>query len=55
MKDARIPEKPVASVPKTGDDPLKPILLLALCAVTAVAWIAVTIRRRKRRKADEKE
>ena len=53
MKDARIPEKPVASVPKTGDDPLKPILLLALCAVTAVAWVAVTIRRRK--KADEKE
>lgn len=55
MKDARIPEKPVASVPKTGDDPLKPILLLALCAVTAVAWVAVTIRRRKRKKADEKE
>lgn len=55
MKDARTPEKPAGSVPKTGDNPLKPILLLAVCGACAVAWIAVTIRRRKRRKADEEE
>lgn len=55
MKDARTPEKPAGSVPKTGDHPLKPILLLAVCAISAITWIAVTIRRRKKRKADEEK
>lgn len=55
MKDARIPEKPAGSVPKTGDNPLKPIVLLVVCAVSATAWIVITVHRRKKHKADEEK
>lgn len=55
MKDARITEKPAGSVPKTGDNPLKPIILLVVCAVSATAWIVITVHRRKKHKADEEK
>ncbi len=44
MKDARTPEKPetpVTSVPKTGDDPWKPLLLLADCGLSAAALVII--------------
>ncbi|SHK54166.1 SpaA isopeptide-forming pilin-related protein [Hespellia stercorisuis] len=44
MKDARTPE---TSVPKTGDNPLKPILLVILCGI-CVAGLVLTIRKKKK-------
>ncbi len=55
MKDQKIPETPNVSVPKTGDDPRKPLALLAVCAVSAAALAAVTIRKRKRLKTEGSE
>lgn len=55
MKDARITEKPAGFVPKTGDAPLKPIILLVVCAISGAVWAGVTVRRRKRRKKDEEK
>lgn len=52
MKDEKTPETPKTpvSVPKTGDNPWKPILLLALSGASALALAGVAIRNRKRRK-----
>lgn len=56
MKDARAPEKPETpepSVPKTGDDPWKPLLLLAICGLSAAALVVTTVRKRKLKKKEE--
>lgn len=56
MKDARTPEKPetpVTSVPKTGDDPWKPLLLLAICGLSAAVLAVTTVRKRKRKNKGE--
>lgn len=55
MKDARTPEKPAGEVPKTGDHPYKPLLLLGICSACVVAGITVKIFKRKKRKTDEEE
>lgn len=55
MKDAKTPEKPVGTVPKTGDNPLKPLLLLAVCGGCGAAWLAVTMHRRKKKRRDEEK
>lgn len=47
MKDKKIE---VTTVPKTGDNPMKPMILLAVCAVSAAVFVIVTIRRRKIKK-----
>lgn len=55
MKDEKTPETPKtpASTPKTGDNPWKPIVLLALCGASALAFVVVTIRKRKHRKKEK--
>ena len=55
MKDQKTPKTPNVSVPKTGDDPRKPLALLVICAVSAAALAAVTIRKRKRLKTEGAE
>lgn len=55
MKDAKTSEKPAGSVPKTGDNPLKPLLLLAVCGGCGAAWLAVTMHRRKKKRRDEEK
>lgn len=52
MKDAKSPETPKGSVPKTGDDPWKPFLLLAICAASAITLVITGIRKRKQMKAN---
>lgn len=52
MKDTRIPESPPV-IPKTGEHPWKPIVLLILCGVTIVAFAGVTIRKRRRKKKEQ--
>lgn len=51
MKDARLPETPVVSVPKTGDNPWKPLILLAVCGLSVTALVVIAVRKRKRSKA----
>lgn len=56
MKDARIPEKPetpVTSVPKTGNDSWKPLLLLVICGLSAAVLAVTTVRKRKRKDKGE--
>ncbi|WP_287713800.1 SpaA isopeptide-forming pilin-related protein [Blautia sp.] len=52
MKDARTPETP--SVPKTGDDPWKPLVLFAICAGSVIALTATMIYKRKHHRAEDK-
>lgn len=54
MKDAKTPEK-TPGVPKTGDDPWKPILLAALCGLSLLALIVVTVKKRKHKKEQRNE
>lgn len=49
MKDARTP---VTTVPKTGDNPWKPIVFAVLCAASAITLTVMTVRRKKQQKAD---
>lgn len=51
MKDARTPETP--SVPQTGDDHWKPILLFALLGVSAAGLLATMFYKKRHKKADE--
>ena len=51
MKDARTPETP--SVPQTGDDHWKPILLFALLGVSAAGLMATMLYKKRHKKADE--
>lgn len=51
MKDARLTETPVVSVPKTGDNPWKPLILLAVCGMSVTALVVIDVRKRKRSKA----
>lgn len=51
MKDAKIPDIPV---PKTGDNRAVPMILLAVCTVSAAAFAVVTIRRKKKNQHEEK-
>lgn len=50
MKDARTP-----AVPKTGDNPSKPIILLVICGISAAAFGIVTVCRKKKRKMNGKK
>ena len=47
MKDKKKPETPAASVPKTGENPWKPIALVIICALSATALAVIRIRKRK--------
>ncbi|RHR26305.1 hypothetical protein DWX43_16645 [Clostridium sp. AF19-22AC] len=59
MKDKKKPETPAASVPKTGENPWKPIALVIICALSAAALAVIRIRKRKHQEdviqADEKK
>lgn len=57
MKDQKTPEtsKAPATTPKTGDNPWKPVILLALCTVSVLALVGVTIRKRKHTKKEQKD
>lgn len=50
MKDARTPE---TTVPKTGDDPWKPMVLLIICIASAGALLGTMVYKRKHRKSGE--
>ena len=47
MKDKKKPETPAASVPKTGENPWKPIALVIICALSATALAVIRIRKKK--------
>ena len=50
MKDARTPE---TTVPKTGDDPWKLMVLLIICIASAGALLGTMVYKRKHRKSGE--
>ncbi len=50
MKDARTPE---TTVPKTGDDPWKPLVLLIICIASAGALLGTVMYKRKHHKSGE--
>lgn len=53
MKDARTPQTPETTVPKTGDTPWKPLVLLIICIASAGALLGTMVYKRKHRKSEE--
>lgn len=52
VTNEKAPEETV-SVPKTGDNPGRPLAVLVLCIVAAAAFAGVTVYRKKKAKAEE--
>lgn len=52
MTNEKTPEETVA-VPKTGDNPGRPLAVLVLCIAAAAAFAGITIYRKKKAKAEE--
>ena len=53
MKDARTPQTPETTVPKTGDTPWKPLVLLTICIASAGALLGTMLYKRRHRKSEE--
>lgn len=52
ITNEKVPEETV-SVPKTGDNPGRPLAVLVLCIAAATAFIGITVYRKKKSKTEE--